>query len=170
MQHGIRATGSQLHIGVIDVRELTQIFGFDIGFRVVNGAGAALHRDHFTVQIFDIFDVVIIGVDHHQQAAFVVAVGEVDRFFTLVGNGDPRQRQIDIFGLQRRDNAAEVHWLQGVVELQLFGDSRPQVNVKTHILIALLKFERDERRIGGDNQGLIGGMGRNRKSQGQCSQ
>jgi hypothetical protein len=31
-----------------------------------------------------IFDVVIIGFDHHQQAAFVVAVREVDRFFTFV--------------------------------------------------------------------------------------
>ena len=35
MQNRIGAPGTEFHIGIIDVRELAQIFGFDIGFRVI---------------------------------------------------------------------------------------------------------------------------------------
>lgn len=147
-----------------------QIFGFDIGFCVVNGVGVVFYCDYFIVQIFDIFDVVIISVDYYQQVVFIVVVGEVDCFFMFVGNGDFCQCQIDIFGLQCWDNVVEVYWFQGVVEFQFFGDSCLQVNVKIYIFIVLFKFEWDECCIGGDNQGFISGMGRNCKSQGQCSQ
>ena len=70
----------------------------------------------------------------------------------------PANAEIDVFGLQRRNNAAEVHWLQGVIELKLFCNRCPQVNVETNILIALLKFERNKRRIGRNNQCFISGV------------
>ena len=88
---------------------------------------------------------------HHQQAAFVVAVREIDRFFTLVGDGNARQRQIDVFGLQCRNDPTEIHRLQFVIQLQLFSDGSPQINVKAHIFIALFKFKRNEGGIRRDN-------------------
>jgi sugar (pentulose or hexulose) kinase len=155
---------------VIDVRELTQVFGFDVCFCVVNGTGAALHSNHFTVEIFRAFHVVIVCFHHHQQAAFVVAVGEIDRFFTRVSNGDASQRQVYVFGLQCRNDTAEIHRLQGVVQFQLFSDSCPQIHVKTNVLVALFELERYECGVGGNDQFFISSLRRNRESQGQCSQ
>ncbi len=71
-----------------------RFFGFDVLLGVIHRAGAALHCYHFAVQILDAFHAVVVSVDHHQQAAFVVAIGEVDCFFAFVGNGDTGQRQI----------------------------------------------------------------------------
>ena len=58
------------------------------------------------------------------------------------------------FGLQRGNDAAEVHWFQGVVQFQLFSDRGPQVNIEADVFITLLKFKRNKRRIGGDYQFL----------------
>ncbi|SVM49103.1 Uncharacterised protein [Klebsiella pneumoniae] len=66
MEDRIGTTGAQFHIGVIDVRELAQIFSFDIRFCVIDGTGAAFHSNHFTVQILDILNIIVIGVDHDQ--------------------------------------------------------------------------------------------------------
>ena len=169
MQHRVCAVGAQFHVSVVDVRELTQVFGFDIGFRVINGTGAALHGDHFTVEIFHAFHVVVIRFHHHQQAAFVVAIREIDSFFTFFGNGDARQRQVNVFGLQCRDNAAEIHWLQGVIQFEFFCDSGPQINVKTNVFITLFEFKRYERRVSRHNQ-FVGSLRGHRKRQGKCSQ
>ncbi len=170
MQHGVSTVGAEFHVGVVDVRELAQVFGFDIGFRVINRTGTALHRDHFTVEIFRALHVVVVSFDHYQQAAFVVAIREVDSFFTCVSDGDTGQRQVNVFGLQCRNDAAEVHWLQGVVQFQFFRDGCPQIHVKTNVLIALFKFKRYEGGVGGNNQFFISSLRRNGKSQGKCSQ
>ncbi|MNV03325.1 hypothetical protein D3C71_935870 [compost metagenome] len=170
MQDCISAVGAQFHIRVVDVRELAQVFGFDVRFCVINRTGAALHCNHFTVEVFHAFYVVVIRFHHHQQAAFVVAVREVDRFFTRVSDCDTRQGHVNVFGLQCRDNAAEVHRLQGVIQFKFLRDSRPQIHVKTYVLVALFEFKRNESGVGGDDQFFICSVRGHGKSQGKCSQ
>ncbi len=167
MQHGVRTVSAQFHVGAVDVRELTQVFRFDVGFCVFHRAGAAFHSNHFTVQIADAFDVVFIVTHHYLQTAFVIAIRKLDRFFTFFGNGDARKGQIDIARLQCRDDAAEVHWLQGIIQLQLFRNGIPQIHIKADIFVTLFEFERNKGGIGSDNQLLICCSGREGEGQRQ---
>ena len=87
--------------------------------------------------------------------------------FALIGDGDAGQRQIDVFGLQRRNDAAEVHRFQGVVQLQLFGDGGPQVDVEADVFVALFELKRNESGVGGDHQ-FVCCVGTYGKGQREC--
>src|SRR3546814_185564 len=59
-------------------------------------------------------------------------------------------------GLQRRDDAVEVHRLQRVGDADILGDGVPEVDVEADVLIALLELEGHEGGVGGDDK--VGGL------------
>ncbi|MNL83155.1 hypothetical protein D3C87_2107210 [compost metagenome] len=71
--------------------------------------------------------------------------------------------------MQCRDNAAEIHRLQGVIQFQFFGDSGPQVDIEADIFVALLKLKRNECGVGGDDQFVccVGAYGKGQRKCGQ---
>ncbi|MNI65004.1 hypothetical protein D3C73_1204810 [compost metagenome] len=96
---GIDATGTQFQVSVVDVGELTQVAGFQIGLGIVGCRGAAFHGQGFAGDIRFTLDRIVIAFDHQQKAAVVVAIGEVDGLLAFFLDGDPGQRQIDVAGL-----------------------------------------------------------------------
>ncbi len=79
------------------VRELTQIFSFDVCFRVINGAVPLFTATTFPSRSFTLFTS-YCWLSPSLTGRFCSSRQRNRRFFTLVGNGDARQRQIDVFG------------------------------------------------------------------------
>ncbi|MCY1427399.1 hypothetical protein D9M71_432450 [compost metagenome] len=170
MHGGVDAAGAQLEVGVVDVGELAQVAGLEVGLGIVGGRGAALHCQGLAGDVRLALDGIVVAADHQQEAAVVVAVGEVDGLLALFLDGDAGQGQVDVAGLQRGDDAVEIHGLELVLPAQLFGDGRPEVDVEAHVLVALFELEGHEGSVGGDQQFLVGGVGVGGSGNGERSQ
>ncbi|ENN88377.1 hypothetical protein RHSP_75992 [Rhizobium freirei PRF 81] len=151
MHCGVDTAGLEFHVGVVYVRELAQFGILEIGFGVVGGRRAGLDRQRLAFQVDGTGDLAI-GRNHQQKAAVVVAIGKVDDLLAFVLDGDARKADIDLLGLQGRNDAVKVHRLKRVADADILGDGIPQVDIEADILVALLEFERHEGCVGGDDQ------------------
>src|SRR5690606_34688192 len=154
--HGrIHAAGCQLQIRVVDIRKQAQLGLGNLLLHEVDGGGAGFHGHVLAGQVFGGLDVVVIVGHQDGQAALVIGIGKIDDLFAVVADRDAGQRDVDVAGLQTRNDAVEVHRLKLVLQVQFLGDGGPQIGGKAGIGIALLELEGNEGRVGRHDQFLV---------------
>src|SRR5699024_6961354 len=100
--------------------------------------------NRLAVEVLDALDVVIVGGHAHDEAGFVVRIGEVDGFLALVGDADAGDGEVEGSGLEAGDDSVEVRHLLLEVESGIVGDGGGESDVEAGVLAVLLQLGGNE--------------------------
>src|SRR5699024_5231711 len=96
----VGAAGLHGEVGLVELLVRLGLGAFDVVLDVGRARRAQASRNRLAVEVLDALDVVIVGGHAHDEAGFVVGIGEVDGFLALVGDADAGDGEVEGSGLE----------------------------------------------------------------------
>ena len=152
VEEGIRECVVDLHVGA-----------FDLSGSFFAG-GADRHAKDFALEVVSGLDGIIVCLDDDAEACDVVALGEIDGFFAVRGDGDIVDGCINDAGLERRDQAVESNVVDFRFKAFCLADGADDIDIEAFIRFRfrVLEAERRIRCVHADADDLT--VGRSRRS------